>query len=85
LGAIMAATAAGLSIPEDLSVASFGNEGAILAQGFGKRLTTVGVDFRQMGRLAARLLLKKIQTPARPPEAVRVETHLLPGETTSKA
>jgi LacI family transcriptional regulator len=82
LGAILAAEADGLAVPDDLSVACFGNEGAALAQGLGKRLTTVDVDFREMGRAAAQALLKRMDGHNGPAEMIQVEARLVVGDTT---
>ena len=81
LGAILAAEAAGLRAPRDLSVAGFGNE----AQAFGKNLTTVEVNMLDMGALAVELLMKRIDGQSEPGQIHRVKSRLIVGETTGTA
>ncbi|GHU74710.1 LacI family transcriptional regulator [Clostridia bacterium] len=70
----------GLRVPHDLSVAGY--DGVELAQMLPLPLTTVRQDGREIGRLAAMLLIEKIENPGAavlPPDTVGIE--LLPGET----
>ena len=84
LGAITAAEDAGLSIPGDLSVASFGNEAQGYGECVGHALTTVDVDMRGMGAAAVELLMKRMAGSTEPSEAMRVKSNLLIGTTTAK-
>lgn len=53
IGAFLAAQAGGLSVPRDFSIAGFGSQGEPLAQGLGLKLTTIRIDYVEMGRAAA--------------------------------
>lgn len=58
LGAIAAARAAGLRVPEDLSVVGYND--IPLARQIEPRLTTVRVPLYEMGRLAAETLIRRL-------------------------
>jgi DNA-binding LacI/PurR family transcriptional regulator len=81
IGAIHACAAAGISVPEQLSVIGF--DGAEAAEWFLPRLTTVQVPFRKIGERGARLLLELIRDPALPAAQINVPVHLRIGETTA--
>ena len=86
MGAILAAEDAGLTVPKDLSVASFGNEAAATyKECTGRELTTVDVDMAAMGAEAVNLLLKRLEGGKEPPQVVRVPAKLLIGNTTAKS
>ncbi len=72
LGALDAAAEMGLRVPEDLSIAGF-DESSIAAL-TRPRLTTVAQDAEQMGRLAARYLIERIENP----HTAESETGLIP-------
>ena len=56
-------TAKGYHIPEDISVAGFDN--SIYAQVCSPPLTTVAVDIEEIGKLAARRMIKHMSNPAK--------------------
>lgn len=56
-------TAKGYHIPEDISVAGFDN--SIYAQICSPPLTTVAVDIEEIGKLAARRMIKHMSNPAK--------------------
>lgn len=56
-------TAKGYHIPEDISVAGFDN--SIYAQVCSPPLTTVAVDIEEIGKLAARRMIKHMNNPAK--------------------
>ena len=61
LGGIEAIEAAGLRIPEDISIAGY--DGIALSQVIKPRLTTVRQDTEMLGREAARRLIEQIENP----------------------
>ena len=61
LGALDAAQAAGLRVPDDIAI--FGFDDIILAQTSQPQLSSVRVDTRQMGRLAVRALRARLKQP----------------------
>jgi DNA-binding LacI/PurR family transcriptional regulator len=63
IGAIRALLDAGLRVPEDVSVVGF--DDVQIAAFHNPRLTTVRQPLREMGRIAARVLLERIHAPAR--------------------
>lgn len=63
IGAIRAFFDAGLRVPEDVSVVGF--DDIQIAAFHNPRLTTVRQPLREMGRIAARVLLERIDTPGR--------------------
>jgi DNA-binding LacI/PurR family transcriptional regulator len=74
-GAIEAARACGLKIPEDITVAGFGNrpEAAALTPA----LTTVWAYPDQVGRRLSEMLLGRIANPGAPPQQVVLPTRLI--------
>lgn len=82
-GGINVIKAAGLRIPEDVSVAGF--DGIALAKMIEPKLTTVEQDTRTLGMLAAKKLISLIETPGQTDtEVVTVPTRLLKGGTVAK-
>ena len=71
IGAIHALRAAGLRVPEDVSVAGF--DGTEVGRYFVPSLTTVEIPLRQIGATAVDLLLRQIAG-----EAIQVATTVLP-------
>lgn len=61
LGGIEAIEAAGLRIPEDISIAGY--DGIALSQVIKPRLTTLEQDTEKLGREAARMLIEQIENP----------------------
>jgi len=61
LGGIEAIEAAGLRIPEDISIAGY--DGISLSQVIKPRLTTIKQDTEMLGREAARRLISQIESP----------------------
>lgn len=61
LGGIEAIEAAGLRIPEDISIAGY--DGIALSQVIKPRLTTLKQDTEMLGREAARRLIEQIESP----------------------
>jgi DNA-binding LacI/PurR family transcriptional regulator len=82
-GAMDAALSVGLKVPEDLSIAGFGNrpEAAALSPS----LTTAWGYPEQAGRRLAELALNRIATPDAPPVTVTVPTKLVKRESCAKA
>jgi DNA-binding LacI/PurR family transcriptional regulator len=73
LGVIDAARRAGLRVPEDLSVVGYND--TRLASEFG--LTTMHVPLREIGSLAAEMLLTLLTEPDLPPQIRRVSAELV--------
>ncbi len=73
VGVLRAARDAGLMLPEELSV--IGVDDIPMAAYFAPPLTTIRQDFSQIGREAARLLVRAVQDPE-----IAHEHLLLPGE-----
>lgn len=83
LGGIEAIEAAGLRIPEDLSVAGY--DGIPLSQVIKPQLTTLQQDTETMGREAARRLIQQIDTPLTTlMESVTVTGKLIHGRSVKK-
>ena len=81
IGAVRAIEDAGLNCPRDISVIGF--DDIILAEYFNPRLTTVRQPLHNMGTEAARLLVRRIQTPDQPyPQEVWFEPKLIVREST---
>ena len=79
LGALEAAAALGLRVPEDLSLGGF--DGNPMMQAMHPRLTTIEQDARQIGARAAELLIERIESPQTAgSRMVEVPARLLPGE-----
>jgi len=82
IGIMNAATDAGLSVPDDLSVIGFDDIPA--ASWVRPRLTTVRQPIREKGRLAATLLIRAISSPdGRPPTSELLPTRLIVRESTA--
>ena len=80
IGAIHAATAAGLAVPADLSVVGFDDTAdALIAV---PPLTTVRQPLAEMGRTAVSLLLRQIENRRFEPLRVELETRLIIREST---
>lgn len=85
IGAIRALREAGLGVPEDVSVIGFDD---IPAAAYNyPALTTIKQPLREMGRLAAEHLLKRISNGAQAefPEEVMVEPELVVRQSTARA
>ncbi|MEA5016865.1 MAG: LacI family DNA-binding transcriptional regulator [Candidatus Limiplasma sp.] len=83
LGGMDAIQQAGLSIPEDISVAGY--DGTALIQKIRPRLTTLRQDGQKVGRMAAVRLLDRIENPDAPAQRpCIVPGELLPGETVKR-
>lgn len=81
IGAIRAFRDAGLSVPEDISVVGFDD---IEQAAFNiPRLTTIRQPLLNMGELAARTLIKRIEQPAEKSREVLVEPKLVVRESTA--
>ena len=65
----------GLDVPDDISVVGF--DDIPTASIVSPRLTTVRHPMAEMGRVAAHMLLERIQNPDLPPEHVQLETQLV--------
>lgn len=78
LGAIDAATARGMRVPDDLSVVGFDDAGPAEPAG----LTTIAQDLEAQGRRAAELVLTGAEWGATPPQ-VLVSTRLIVRSTTA--
>ena len=80
LGGIEAIHAAGLSIPQDISIAGY--DGIELMQLLKPKLTTIRQDTKRIGTEAAVRLIDRIENPQTAgSDIVVVEGKLLPGET----
>ena len=71
----------GLRVPDDISVVGFDDIPS--ASSFSPRLTTVRHPMYEMGKLAARMLLDRIQNPDLPPGHIQLETQLVIRESCS--
>ena len=83
IGAIRAIREAGLHVPEDVSVVGFDDiEGAAFHN---PSLTTVRQPLRQMGEVAARTLLAKIEDIEEYPNEIAIQPELVVRESSAKA
>ena len=83
LGGMNAIREAGLRIPEDISVVGY--DGVHLAQALNPPLTTWQQNTEELGRLAASMLIERIEHPrTAAPEHVVVTGRLLKGGTVSR-
>ena len=83
MGAILALREAGLQVPKDVSVVGFDDIQSAAFQN--RRLTTVRQPLRQMGKIAAETLLRRIRKPADFHKKITVEPELVVRDTTSVA
>jgi DNA-binding LacI/PurR family transcriptional regulator len=84
MGAILALREAGLQVPRDVSVVGFDDIQSAAFQN--PRLTTVRQPLRQMGKIAAETLLRRIRKPADlNTKQITVEPELVVRDTTSVA
>ena len=82
-GGINAIRSRGLSIPQDISVAGY--DGLKIAQYLSPKLTTIAQDTDEMGREAARCLIREIEKPeSASAKIIRIRGRLIEGETISK-
>ena len=83
LGGAEAIREAGMSIPNDVSIAGY--DGTVLAQIHSPALTTVRQDSKGIGREAAKRLIEHIENPLTTiPESVVIKGTLIEGQTVSK-
>ncbi|MGH9159393.1 MAG: LacI family DNA-binding transcriptional regulator, partial [Vicinamibacteraceae bacterium] len=84
IGAVRALREAGLRVPEDVSVVGFDDIPSAAYQHPG--LTTVRQPLREMGRLAAQVMLKRIESTEEPeyPRLVSVDPELIVRGTTAQ-
>ena len=85
VGAIRALREAGLRVPQDVSVTGF--DGVPLLRQTDAPLTTIHVPAQDLGRAAARMLIRRLRSdgdPGEPGEEV-VDVSLSVGSTTAKA
>lgn len=75
IGALSAAKAMGFRVPEDISVVGF--DDIYLAAYSNPPLTTVRQPKYEMGQLATKLLLERIQDPDLPPRTPLLDTELM--------
>lgn len=83
VAAMRAAADLKLRVPEDVSV--MGYDDIPISSYVVPRLTTISKDAREMGKMAARLLLKRLEDPAIPFERIIVQPHLVIRESTGPA
>ncbi len=85
IGAIRALREAGRQVPEDVSVVGFDDIQSAAFQN--PALTTVRQPLREMGVVAAQILLRRINAPAKTeyPKTVTVEPELIVRESTARA
>jgi LacI family transcriptional regulator len=81
VGAIRAATAAGLRVPADLAIVGF--DDIPLASYTNPPLTTIHQPKREIGRQAIEMLLARINRPDAPPRSIRLETELIVRQSSS--
>lgn len=81
-GGIEAMEAAGMRIPEDVSVAGY--DGIPLLQRMKPRLTTLRQETETMGREAARRLIEQVESPGSPAESITVKGTLIPGQSVAE-
>jgi DNA-binding LacI/PurR family transcriptional regulator len=81
IGALMAAGELGLSVPRDLSLVGYDNTYLAELRHFG--LTSIEISSRAVGEQAARLLLSRLDDPARPGEIHLAEPTLAARTTTA--
>jgi LacI family transcriptional regulator len=74
-GAMDAARESGLRIPDDISIIGF--DDIPQASFVYPKLTTVRQPLEQMGRVAVKLLLERIEDQSRPPQRVTLATQLV--------
>lgn len=70
-GVLQAAYAAGLRIPDDLSVCGYDN---VLSQALSPAIDSVGLSLKGLGEKVLNLLEKRRKTPDAPPEILDIET-----------
>ncbi len=75
IGAIRAAADLSLSIPGDVSI--IGYDDIELASFSVPRLTTIYQDKKQIGELAVKLILNRMQNPGLPREEIILPAHLV--------
>jgi LacI family transcriptional regulator len=75
LGAMNAAIAKRMAVPDEISLVGFDNIAIAHWEAF--RMTTVSQDIRRMGRTAVDLLLRRLQDPTRPFERVVLPARLV--------
>lgn len=73
--AIQALHSLGLSVPEDMSVIGF--DDIPMATMISPNLTTVRIEWREIGREAMHILRRRAASPGRPPMQVQVGGHLI--------
>ena len=84
IGAILALREVGLQVPKDVSVVGFDDIQSAAFQN--PRLTTVRQPLRQMGKIAAETLLRRIRKPTdRGTRQITVEPELVVRDTTARA
>lgn len=82
IGLIEGLSERGLSVPKDVSVV--GLDDIALARIRALNLTTIRLEKRAMGEEAARLLLRRVEDPKRPPASVILPTRLIVRGTTAQ-
>jgi LacI family transcriptional regulator len=81
LGVARVALSMGLEIPRQLAIC--GIDDIEFSEVFSPSLTTVSLRSRERGRLAAQLLLDRMDNPRRPARTLSVEPRLVVRESTS--
>jgi LacI family transcriptional regulator len=79
LGFMAAATGAGLLAGRDFQIVGF--DGQDTRASVDARLTTIRVPDEQMGRLAAQLMIQRVQDPSRPLQRVSLPCSVVRGDT----
>lgn len=82
IGALKALRERGIRVPEQLKVCGF--DGITLTEITEPELTTVAQPIYEMGRLAAQMLLKEIESGIRENSIVELEVTLIPRKSTHK-
>jgi LacI family transcriptional regulator len=83
MAALRAAGDGGLRVPDDLSLVGF--DDILEARYLVPRLTTASKDAERLGREAMRLVLGRLQDPARPRQVVQVPARFIVRESTAAA
>ena len=80
VGAMKVLRSSGFSIPDDVALMGF--DDTIWAESTNPQLSTVHIDTRQMGQMAMRLLLNRMNDPATSPMVTVIQPHVVVRGTT---
>lgn len=83
IGAMRALSERGLRVPDDISIAGF--DDIPIASYLAPALTTVSIQSKEVGRIAANLIFSRLKNPKLAPQRVRIKNELLIRESTGRA